>query len=66
MVANSWFNDTTTANNFLISPAVVFSNNGNYLNFEAKSVDGSYPEALQVYYSEYADQDSLLKWKINF
>ena len=39
MVANSWFNDTTTANNFLITPAVVFSNNGNYLNFEAKSVD---------------------------
>ena len=66
MVANSWFNDTTTANNFLITPAVVFSNNGNYLNFEAKSVDGSYPEALQVYYSEYAEQDSLLSGKLVF
>ena len=66
MVANSWFNDTLTANNFLISPAVVFSNNGNYLNFEAKSVDGSYPESLQVYYSEYADQDSLLNGKLIF
>jgi hypothetical protein len=66
MVANSWFNDTTTANNFLITPAVVFSNNGNYLNFEAKSVDGSYPEALQVYYSEYAEQDSLLNGKLVF
>ena len=66
MVANSWFNDTTTANNFLITPAIVFSNNGNYLNFEAKSVDGSYPEALQVYYSEYAEQDSLLSGKLVF
>ncbi len=66
MVANSWFNDTTTANNFLITPAVVFSNNGNYLNFEAKSVDGSYPEALQIYYSEYAEQDSLLNGKLVF
>ena len=66
MVANSWFSDTITANNFLISPAVVFSNNGNYLNFEAKSVDGSYPEALQIYYSEHADQDSLLNGKLIF
>ena len=66
MVANSWFNDTTTANNFLITPSVVFFNNGNYLNFEAKSVDGSYPEALQVYYSEYAEKDSLLNGKLVF
>ena len=66
MVANSWFSDSTTANNLLVTPAVVFSNNGNYLNFEAKSVDGSYPEALQVYYSEYAHQDSLLNGNLIF
>lgn len=66
MVANSWFNDSTTANNFLVSPGVVFSNNGNYLNFEAKSLDGSYPEALQIYYSEHLDQDSLLNGKLVF
>lgn len=66
MVANSWFNDSTTANNFLVSPGVVFSNNGNYLNFEAKSLDGSYPEALQIYYSEHLDQDSILNGKLVF
>ncbi len=66
MVANSWFNDSTTANNFLVSQGVVFSNNGNYLNFEAKSLDGSYPEALQIYYSEHLDQDSLLNGKLVF
>ena len=66
MVANSWFNDSTTANNFLVSPGVVFSNNGNYLNFEAKSLDGSYPEAIQIYYSEHLDQDSLLNGKLVF
>ena len=51
LVANSWFSDTTSANNFLFSPQITFTQNGNYLYFDAKSFDGSYPEALQVYYS---------------
>ena len=38
MAANSWFNDTIAANNFIITPALTFINNGNYLNFQAKSV----------------------------
>ena len=60
MAANSWFNDTIPANNFIITPALTFTNNGNYLNFQAKSLDGSYPEALQVYCSQYLDRDSIL------
>ena len=66
MVANSWFDDTTTANNLLITPSVIFSHDGNYLNFEAKSLDGSYPEALQIYYSQYANLDSLLNGNLIF
>ena len=52
MAANSWFNDTIAANNFIITPALTFIDNGNYLNFQAKSLDGSYPEALQVFCSQ--------------
>ena len=66
MAANSWFTDTISANNFIISPVLSFANNGNYLNFQAKSLDGSYPEALQVYCSEDLDKDSILNSKLLF
>ena len=51
MAATSWFEDTSSANNFLISPMINFSTTGNYLNFQAMSVDGSHPDGLQVYYA---------------
>ena len=60
MAANSWFNDAIAANNFIVTPELTFTNNGNYLNFQAKSLDGSYPEALQVYCSQYVEKDSIL------
>ena len=66
MAANSWFIDTIVANNFIITPALTFTNNGNYLNFQAKSLDGSYPEALQVYCSQYLEKDSILNSKLFF
>tara|TARA_B100000927_G_scaffold173715_1_gene140010 strand:- start:465 stop:1274 length:810 start_codon:yes stop_codon:yes gene_type:complete len=51
MAATSWFNDSSSANNFLISPAISFSDSGNYMNFQAMSVDGSFPDGLQIYYA---------------
>ena len=51
MAATSWFEDTTSANNFLISPMINFTTSGNYLNFQAMSVDGSHPDGLQVFYA---------------
>ena len=66
MAANSWFNDTIAANNFIITPALTFINNGNYLNFQAKSLDGSYPEALQVFCSQYLEKDSILNSMLFF
>ena len=60
MVANSWFDTILSANNFLITPSISFNSNGNYLNFQAKSLDGSYPEALQVYCSQHLEKDSIL------
>lgn len=66
MAANSWFNDTIAANNFIITPALNFTNYGNYLNFQAKSLDGSYPEALQVYCSQHIEKDSILNSMLFF
>ncbi|MCH1612333.1 MAG: choice-of-anchor J domain-containing protein [Flavobacteriales bacterium] len=66
MAANSWFNDTIAANNFIITPALTFTNDGNYLNFQAKSLDGSYPEALQVFCSQYLEKDSILNSMLFF
>ena len=59
VVANSWFDDTTSANNYLFTPEITFTQNGNYLYFDAISFDGSYPEALQVYYSSNINLNSI-------
>ena len=51
LLATSWFdNDSTEANNFLVTPSLTFTSAGNYLNFQAKSFDGSYPDGLEIFY----------------
>ena len=51
LLATSWFdNDSTEANNFLVTPSLTFTSSGNYLNFQAKSFDGSYPDGLEIFY----------------
>ena len=66
VVANSWFDDTTSANNYLFTPEITFTQNGNYLYFDAISFDGSYPEALQVYYSSNINLNSIVNSNILF
>ena len=52
LLATSWFdNDTTPASNYLISPAITFPTDGNYLQFQAKSYDGSFPDGLEIFYT---------------
>ena len=52
LLATSWFdNDSTEANNFLVTPPLTFTSAGNYLNFQAKSFDGSYPDGLEIFYT---------------
>ncbi len=52
LLATSWFdNDTTPASNYLITPAVTFPTDGNYLQFQAKSYDGSFPDGLEIFYT---------------
>lgn len=51
MVATSWFTTPGIADDYLITPAITLGSYGNKLFFEAKSVDASYPDGLQVLYS---------------
>ena len=60
LAATSWFSDTNSASNFLITPLINFTNNGNRVNFQAFSVDGSYPDGLQIFYSFSTNIDSLM------
>lgn len=67
MAATSWFDDTTSANNFLISPLLNLPTTGNFLNFQAMSVDGSYPDGLQIYYAyNNSNIDSLMVNEVLF
>ena len=52
LLATSWFdNDSTPASNYLITPAIIFPTDGNYLQFQAKSYDGSFPDGLEIFYT---------------
>ncbi len=52
LLATSWFdNNNTPASNYLITPAITFPTDGNYLHFQAKSYDGSFPDGLEIFYA---------------
>ena len=48
LISNSWFDGSGTADDYLILPSVTLGNYGNYISFDAKSYDHSYPCALEV------------------
>ncbi len=51
LVATSWLDPITDANDFLILPAVTLGAGGNDLYFDTKSVDQSYPDGIQLLYT---------------
>ncbi len=51
LVSTSWFDPAGVADNWLILPAVTLGNSGNYLSFDSKSVDHSYPDGLEIRFS---------------
>lgn len=51
VVATSWFETSGTADDYIITPAVTLGSTGNKLSFDSKSIDGSYPDGLQILYS---------------
>ena len=51
LVATSWLDSNVSADDFLILPQVTLSQGGNYIYFDTKSVDQSYPDGLQLLYT---------------
>lgn len=51
VIANSWFDPIVDADDYLILPAVTLGPGGNVLYFDAKSIDQSYPDGIQVLYT---------------
>jgi hypothetical protein len=51
LVATSWLDSNVNADDFLILPQVTLSSGGNYIYFDTKSVDQSYPDGLQLLYT---------------
>ena len=51
LVATSWLDPVIDANDFLILPSVTLGASGNYLYFDSKSIDQSYPDGIQLLYT---------------
>ena len=51
LVATSWLDPVTDANDFLILPSVTLGPSGNYIYFDIKSIDQSYPDGIQLLYT---------------
>lgn len=48
LVATSWLDSTVEARDYLILPKLSLGSYGNYLSFDAKSLDASYPDGLEI------------------
>src|SRR5687768_8709895 len=48
MVATSYYSPAGTADDWLITPAITLLHHGNFLNWEARSQDPSYPDGYDV------------------
>ncbi len=50
-VSTSWFESADAANDYLILPAVTFGSFGNYIYWDARSIDASNADGYQLLYS---------------
>ncbi len=48
LVATSWFAGNGTADDYLILPSLTLGTYGNYISFDAKSLDHTHPDGLEV------------------
>ena len=51
LIATSWLDPITDADDYLILPAVTLGSGGNILYFDTKSIDQSYPDGIQLLYT---------------
>lgn len=48
LVATSWFDQAGEADNWLILPNLTMGSAGNYISFDARSMDASHPDGLEI------------------
>lgn len=48
IVATSWFDEPGEADNWIILPNLTLGGFGNYLSFDARSIDASHPDGLEI------------------
>lgn len=48
LIATSWFDTIGESDDWLILPNLTLGDMGNYLSFDAKSIDESYPDGLEI------------------
>lgn len=51
LVSTSWFEEDGAADDYLILPSVTLGAYGNYISFDIKSKDGSFPDGLDVFFT---------------
>jgi hypothetical protein len=57
-VATSYYNPAGTADDWMISPPITLEHHGNFIKWDVKSVDPSYPDGYDVMISHYPALDS--------
>jgi len=48
LISTSWYDPAGTADDYLITPAITLGGAGNYLYFDIKALDQSYPDAMEI------------------
>jgi hypothetical protein len=51
LISNSWFETAGTADNYIVLPALALGTYGNYISFDCKSKDQTYPDDFEILYS---------------
>ncbi len=51
LISNSWFETAGTADNYIVLPALTLGAFGNYISFDCKSKDQTYPDDYEILFS---------------
>ena len=51
LISTSWFETAGTADNYIVLPPLTLGPFGNYISFDCKSKDQSYPDDFEILFS---------------
>lgn len=60
MASTSWFSTPAQADRWLITPGIAIPGEGYYLTFDARALEGAYPDGLEIRVSTQGPTDRLL------